>query len=693
MKTTMAVTMLVLLFGSAAVVAEESNPLGKVFELMGALQAKIEKEGEAEAKAFKEFFQWCDEASQNINFEIKTAASSKEKLEAKIGALASAIDVSESEVEKLSGAIATNEGELKDASAVRATEAADFAVSEKELVETVDTLDRAVSIISSEMAKNLASLAQINTKSMTSLLQSLSAVVDAAGFSTSDREKLVALVQSKHGATDDDAEFGAPAAATYKSQSSGIVDVLEDLKDKAEGELSDARKGESSAKHNFQMMKQSLDDQVAADTKDLNEQKSAKASAEEDKAGAEGDLAVTIKDLSGSNAALATANGDCMTTAADHEATVAARTEELKVIATAEGILKESTSGAVGQTYSFLQFGSQMESRTDLANNEVIAMVKKLAREQHSNALAQLASRLTAVVKYGGRDGANPFAKVKGLISEMIVKLEKEAEAEASEKAYCDEQIAKTEAKKAELEGDIAKLTSKIDKAASKSAQLKEDVAQTQAELKELAKMQAEMDSVRRETNANYKSAKADLSQGLTGVRKALGMLRDYYGGAAALVQQPAPPAQHEKAGGAGGSIINILEVCESDFATNLSKEEMEEADAASEYEKTTQQNKVSTATKGQDVKYKIKEAASLDKTISELSGDKATTNTELTAVNEYYTQIKERCIAKPESYEDRKGRREAEIAGLKEALSILQSEAAFLQKKHRMRGNSMTLQ
>merc|ERR1719213_429605 len=152
------------------------------------------------------------------------------------------------------------------------------------------------------------------------------------------------------------------------------------------------------------------------------------------------------------------------------------------------------------------------------------------------------------------------------------------------------------------------------------------------------------------------------------------------------FMQQPAKPEQHSKVGGAGGSIISILEVCESDFATNLAKEESEEADSVENYEKVTQENKVATASKSQDAKYKTKEAAGLDKQISELSSDKDTASTELGAVMEYYAKIKERCVAKPETYEERKARREAEIEGLKEALSILESEAVFMQKGRKAR-------
>jgi len=418
----------------------------------------------------------------------------------------------------------------------------------------------------------------------------------------------------------------------------------------------------------------------------MNEEKAGKAEAEEKKAGAQGDLDMTSKELASSKQQLATAQATCLQVAADHEATVAARTGELKVIAEARRVLSETSSGAVAQTYSFLQV-VRMQSSADLAGREVVEMVRHLAKQEHSSALAQLASRMAAVARYGASNGEDPFVKIKGLIQDMIAKLEREAGAEATEKAYCDEQIAKTEFKKGELEDDIAKMTSRIDQAAARSAQLKAQVAGLEAELAALAKSQAEMDQIRGETHADYATAKADLELGLSGVRKALAMLRDYYQNDAAteaLVQQPAAPEKHEKSAGAGGSIIDILEVCESDFATNLAKEETEESDAQSEYEKVSQENAVTKVTKEQDVRYKIQEYKSQDATVAEYSSDRQATNAELSAVLSFFDKIKDRCIAKPEAYGERKRRREAEIEGLKKALSILEDETALVQRKRR---------
>merc|ERR1719265_1852160 len=262
----------------------------------------------------------------------------------------------------------------------------------------------------------------------------------------------------------------------------------------------------------------------------------------------------------------------------------------------------------------------------------------------------------------------------------MMEKLLKEAAEEAEEKAYCDEEMKKTEAKKGELEDSIDGLTAKIDKAAAASARLKEEVKALEEELAALHKLQAEMDKARAEENAHYKQASAELEAGLEGVRKALSVLQDYYASKeedaasllqgetsmSAMMQQPAVPVNHAPAGGAGGGIISILEVVESDFAKNLAEEETEESDSQEAYDKTTQENKVSVAEKQQDAKYKAQEAKALDNNIAAESADRDTAQTELSAVLEYYEKLQDRCVAKPETYEVRKQRREAEIAGLK---------------------------
>ena len=602
MQTTFLLTLL-LAFAPAAR-AEESNPLGKVLELIDELSAKIIKEGEAEAKAFKEYFEWCDDTAKNGAFAIKTATAEKEKLTAKIGKLSATIEDAETKIEELVASITKDTKELDEATAIREKEQATFAASEKELMDAVDTLERAVSVISKEMAKSGASFAQVDTSNYKNLILAMGSLLDAAGMAGQDQKKLTALIQSRQTAANDaaneadDEELGAPAAKVYESKSGGIVDILEDMKEKAEDELKDLRKAETEAQHNFDMLKQSLTDSIKADTTDKDQEAEAKAAAEEGKATAEGDLEMTTKELAAAQEELATAQSTCMTTAQDHEANVKSRTEELAAIAKAKQILEETSGGAVSQTYaeSFLQM--QMSSKTDLKRAEVVTVVQRLAKKHHSAALAQLASRINAVVRMGSASGANPFGKIKGLITDMIAKLEKEMGDEAEEKAYCDEEMGKTKEKKAELEEDVAKMTAKIDQAAATSTELKEQVTELEAELATLAKEQADMDKIRAEQNAAYKTAKADLELGLGGVKKALTVLRDYYASeeGAAMIQkgegtltsfmeQPAMPAKHSKSSGAGGSIISILEVCESDFAENLAKEETEEADSADDYE------------------------------------------------------------------------------------------------------------
>jgi chromosome segregation ATPase len=120
---------------------------------MDELTSKIVAEGEAEAKAYEEYVQWCQSAVQDTGFAIETASREKTELEAKIAELTSEIDGCGSKTEELAAAIATNEADLKSATGIREKELEDFIKSEKELMEVISEIDRAISILEKEMAK------------------------------------------------------------------------------------------------------------------------------------------------------------------------------------------------------------------------------------------------------------------------------------------------------------------------------------------------------------------------------------------------------------------------------------------------------------------------------------------------------------------------------------------------------------
>merc|ERR1719399_1222521 len=181
-------------------------------------------------------------------------------------------------------------------------------------------------------------------------------------MSSADASRLTALVQSNDG--DSDSDMGAPAAAVYEGHSDGIIGTLEGLTEKADSQLEKARKTENTAIQNYQMLKQSLTDEIKFANKDMDKAK---------------------KNLAASQEKKATATGDLETTSEDLELATKSRGEELKALATAKKVIKEATGGAAGQSYSFLQVDRMhVNSGADLAKFEAVRFVRDLARKSNS---------------------------------------------------------------------------------------------------------------------------------------------------------------------------------------------------------------------------------------------------------------------------------------------------------------------
>merc|ERR1719410_2545711 len=141
-----------------------------------------------------------------------------------------------------------------------------------------------------------------------------------------------------------------------------------------------------------------------------------------------------------------------------------------------------------------------------------------------------------------------------------------------------------------------------------------------------MAKSQAEWDKFRGEEKATYTANKAEMEQGLEGVKMALKILREYYA---------AGDKAHASADGAAGGIVGLLEVVESDFSKGLAEMTSTEDNAQVTYDAQSKENEITKAMKSKDVGYKTKESASLDKAVSDAESDRAGVQAELDAVNE----------------------------------------------------------
>jgi chromosome segregation ATPase len=282
---------------------------------------------------------------------------------------------------------------------------------------------------------------------------------------------------------------------------------------------------------------------------------------------------------------------------------------------------------------------------------------------------------------------SDPFGKIRGLIEEMIAKLTKEAAEEADQKSFCDEEISESKAKQADLSGKLDKTTARIAKAEADKAKLQEEIKLLEEEISEIDAGQAEATKVRQEEHAEYLTSSKDFKDSAAAVAKAIDVLSEYYNSASFVqVSSKEAPDFGGAKGDVGSTIVSILEVAESDFTTMLAEAEADESSAAEAYDKLTKENAVTKATKQADVKGKTSEGKQLEVALGNYAENKATTTDELDAVLMYLDKLKPQCESKVMSYAERKAKREQEIEGLKEALTILSGEA-LLQVKSSLRG------
>jgi len=662
---------LVLCFLLSAIPATQVSPVQKVIQLLDELKGKVESDLAAEEKLMEEYTSWCDEEANTKEDAITSSKRTIDDLGATIEDCKASVVTLTSSIDELTTKISTSEKELADATGLRDKEHEVFLGSEKELVGTVDSLDRAIAVLK----KNLSLLQSGNYANILgTVASSLKKVVEASWVNSHQKSVLTSLLQANDG--DEDLSL-QPQATTvnYESASGGILDTLADMQSKAEESLSSTRKDEMEAAHAFALLKQGLEDEIKVAKKQLSEATQTRSTTEEEQYAAETSLTETSETLAADTKYLEELKQSCSMKATEWAARQKQAGEETAAIEKAKEVLSEGVKVFL-QTSARLTTKATFDGDADTRSN-LVGILRRVSKGSHSYQLMQLVASAQS----------DPFGKIRGLIEEMIAKLTKEAAEEADQKSFCDEEIGESKSKQADLSGKLDKTSARIAKAEADKAKLTEEVKMLEEEISEIDAGQAEATKVRQEEHEEYLKASSDFKLSAEAVAKAIGVLSEYYN-SAAFVQVASKQAP--ELGGAksdvGSTIVSILEVAESDFTSMLAETEADESSAAAAYEKLTKENTVTKATKQADVKGKVSQGKQLEVALGNYAENKATTTDELDAVLMYLDKLKPQCESKVMSYAEKKAKREQEIEGLKEALEILSAEA-LLQVKTTLRG------
>jgi len=691
-----------------------NSMIAKVIEMLGEEKDKIKADLGAEANTMAEYMAWCDDTQDEFFYGIKSAKAKIEELTATITDNAAQIAALDQELTELGTEIADRQSDMEEQIATREKEHSVFIKAETEQTAMVEELEDMGVALKQQLssftqtpppvaeeeaallqqshkspAASFDAFLQIKTSNATmsddakaakfeKLQKAMGLIVNSVWIDPETKKKLGTM---QTGLIQEAAGSGQDPMAAMAAQNEQNLAMFEGLKGKAEEALQKLRDDETKkqGEHDIQVMslKQAIalaENSVDDAKKEHSRLSQEKAEAEEEKVDVEASKAADEKSLEETKL-------ECDQTSvawAERQKEAAA---EMAAIEKAKEILASRVTVLIQVTLR-----AKSHSTNDDDDSDVQASVKaQKTRQNLINHFRTMGNKLHshAMLNLVAVAAKDPMDQVKGLLTDLIAKLEKEAKEAADLHEFCQAEKKKTKAAMEKKSAEIDKLSVRIEKATSTKAEQEELIATNSEEIAALQKQNAEATKLRNEQHENFVKIDTDFSGAAEAVDDAIDALKEYYG--ESLLQTKTkddtmstdsqPTFGGAKKDSAGG-IISILETMGEEFRKTVKENRAEERANLKAYEDLMQANKVTLSTKEAEIKGAQSQIKSLDVTIHDNGGDLKMAEKEKDAIEDYIAKLKPQCEGRVVPYEERKAKREAEISGLKEGLAILESES-----------------
>jgi uncharacterized coiled-coil DUF342 family protein len=503
--------------------------------------------------------------------------------------------------------------------------------------------------------------------------------------------------------------FDPPEANAYEAQSGGIIEMLKKLKDQFREKLGQCQKEEANSNHAFNMVKQDLVDSIDNANKDTEEKTADKEAKKEAIAENKKDLASTIQVKAEDENLLKNLDVECEEKTLSFQEKQKLRADEIEAIGKATEILSgDDVSGNAAEHLGLVQTGSSFVQFMSRSNNEGIhrkirEFLLSESQRLHSKNLGLLAEKLAA----------DPFAKVKKLIDDMITRLLEEANADAEKEGWCDTEMGKSKVTRNKLSEEIDGLDAAIEDGKATIMKLTQEVADLSKEIEDLDAEMSEATELRTNEKAKNKHTIMDAKAAQRAVGQATAVLKDFYAKAAtatALIQtsNKEPAIIHmgteewqalanpnfkgtidkgHKDGmqsfgetytgnqDAAGGVMALLEVAMSDFANLEADTKAGEAESEKTYNDYMTESKRSKSVKGRKIEMDNTDKADSNTKMQEDIAELKSTQDELIAADKYHEKLVPQCVDQGMTFEEVQKARQEEITSLKQALETLESQ------------------
>merc|ERR1719238_39532 len=371
------------------------NPVRRVVSMLQMMQKKITAEGEAEKELYEKFMCWCKTGGSALAKSIADA-------EAKIPEVLKAIEEMEAQMVTLKEEVAQHKKDreaakaaMAEATAVRKKEAAAFAKETAEAKANIAALEKAIAALS----KGAYGFLQTSTGAV------LKRLVLSVDLGSADRDMLTSFLTEGEG-----------DATEYAPQSGEIIGILKQMLDTMLSDLADATKAEEEAIKIYKELMAAKTKEVEAATKAIETKLARIAELGVEIVNAKEDVEDTVEALEEDKKFLADLEKNCAAKTKDWEYRSKMRAEEIVALSETIKILNDDDALELFKktlpSPSFLQ----TQVTTNQVRGEALQALGSHSRRDPRLDFIALALR--------GRKVS--FAKVIGMIDEMIVLLGKE---------------------------------------------------------------------------------------------------------------------------------------------------------------------------------------------------------------------------------------------------------------------------